>query len=61
MTDSFEIQRFVETGAPVETITYAKGRGEAIKEFVKALENNRGKSIRVIQVVIDFTTMEAKE
>lgn len=58
MTESFEIQEFVKTNEPVKTIDYATGREEANKKFRKAVENRRGKAIRLIQVVFDFTSME---
>ena len=61
MTESFEIQEFVKTNEPIKTIDYATGREEANKKFWKALENRRGKAIRMIQVVIDFTTMEVNK
>jgi len=60
MTESFEIQRFVKINEPIETIAYAQGRDEANKKFKKALENNRDNAIRMIQIVIDFTTMEVR-
>lgn len=58
MTESFEIQMFVKTNEPVRTIAYAQGREEAIVKWRKAVENHRGKAIRLIQVVFDFITME---
>lgn len=61
MTESFEIQRFVKTNEPIETIAYATGRTEADKKFVNALKNNRGKAIRMVQVIIDFTSMEGEQ
>jgi len=60
VTECFEIQRFVETDKPMETVAYPKGREAANKAFWKALENSRGKSFRMIQVIIDFTKMEAR-
>jgi len=61
MTKSFEIQEFVKTNEPIKTIDYATGRKEADEKFRKALENHRGKAIRMIQVIIDFTSLEKKE
>lgn len=61
MKDSFEIQRFVKTNEPILTIDWAYDRKTATEKFVKALENNPGEAIRLIQTVIDFTTMEVSE
>lgn len=57
----FEIQLFMGTGKPIETIDRAVGRKEANEKFRKALENRQGKAIRMIQVVIDFASMEKKK
>ncbi len=48
MAESFEIQEFVKTNEPIKTIDYATGREEANEKFRKALENRRGKAIRMI-------------
>jgi len=58
MTESFEIQMFVKTNEPIITIDYAQGRTEAEEKFRKAVENRRGKAIRMIQVIFDFTSMK---
>jgi len=57
-TDSFEIQRFVETNKPIETVARPIGIEAANKAFREACNNSPGTSFRMIQIIIDFTTIK---
>lgn len=54
----FEIQRFVKTNEPVETVAYATEREEANEKWRKAIKGSPRKAFRLIQIICDFTTME---
>ena len=60
--DSWEIQMFTETNMSPKTLKYLTGTKEqAYEDFVLALKLYRGRAIRLVKVVADYTVMEEKE